>query len=161
MWIEFWQVGLVLGLLAVGFTFGTIAERRHYRSILRREDELRDVVAVAAKTVPPLSPAPQTHLVQGSVVVSVDYFKRMLATLHKIFGGRVRSYESLIDRARREAMLRMQAQARRLGARLVFNVRVETSAISQGSRGGIGSVEVLAYGTAVIDREASANIAGT
>lgn len=160
MWIEYWQVGLVLVLLAVGYTFGTIAERRHYRSILRREDELRDLVVVAAKTVPPMSPAPETSLVKGSVVVSVDYFKRMLAALHKIFGGRVRSYESLIDRARREALLRMQAQARRLGAQMVFNVRMETSAISQGSRGGVGSVEVLAYGTAIIKRAQEAGIAG-
>ena len=44
-------------------------------------------------------------------MVSVDYFKRFLAGLRMIFGGRVSSYESLLDRARREALLRMRLQA--------------------------------------------------
>jgi uncharacterized protein YbjQ (UPF0145 family) len=44
--------------------------------------------------------------VSGSVVVSVDYFKRFLAGLRTLVGGRVTSYETLLDRARREAILR-------------------------------------------------------
>ncbi|MFT6733724.1 MAG: hypothetical protein ACJAS9_001914 [Polaribacter sp.] len=38
----------------------------------------------------------------------MDYFKRFLAGLRNIFGGRVVTYESLVDRARREAILRMK-----------------------------------------------------
>jgi len=52
--------------------------------------------------------------------------------------------------ARREALLRMREEARELGASYVFNVKMETSSISKGRRDSIGSVEVLAYGTAVI-----------
>ncbi len=150
MWQDYWQIGLIVLLLAMGYGFGSLAERRHYRSILRREDEFRDFVTLPAKRLPEALAAPETRLVLGSVVISVDYFKRALAALRMIFGGRLTSYESLIDRARREALLRMQEAARRIGAEMVFGVRFETSAISRGGRGGIGSVEVLAYGTAVV-----------
>ena len=94
--------------------------------------------------------APRTELVMGSVVVSVDYFKRFVAHLRMIFGGRVHTYESLLDRGRREAILRMQERAREQGASMIFNMRFETSSISKGGGQSVGSVEVLAYGTAVI-----------
>jgi uncharacterized protein YbjQ (UPF0145 family) len=61
----------------------------------------------------------------------------------------VKSYESLVDRARREAILRMKEQAIERGAVVVTNVRIETSSISKGQGKAIGSIEVLAYGTSV------------
>ena len=85
----------------------------------------------------------------GNVVVSVDYFKRFLAGLRALVGGRIRSYESLVDRARREAILRMKEQAMERGAIVVTAVRIETSSISKGQGQAIGSIEVLAYGTAI------------
>ncbi len=147
---QFWQLLLVVLLLVLGYGFGRLAERRHYRSILEREDELNDLIVVACKTLPDSLGTPRTQLVMGSVVVSVDYFKRFVAHLRMIFGGRVHTYESLIDRGRREAILRMQKRAREQGASMIFNMRFETSSISKGSRQSVGSVEVLAYGTAVI-----------
>ena len=56
------------------------------------------------------------------------------------------SYESLLDRGRREAMLRMKKQASALGADYVFNVKYETMAVGGGR---LASIEVLAYGTAL------------
>ena len=147
---ELWQFLVVILLLILAFFTGSIAERRHYKSISRREDGLGDLVVIVAKTLPPMEPAPATTLVRGSVVVSVDYFKRFLARLRMIFGGRIHTYESLLDRARREAILRMQEQARALGASMIFNMRFETSSISKGRKNAVGTVEVLAYGTAVI-----------
>ncbi len=44
----------------------------------------------------------------------------------------------------------MQNEASALGATMVFNTRFETSSISKGQQQSVGSVEVLAYGTAVI-----------
>ncbi len=150
---ELWQVLFVILLLVLAFFTGRIAERRHYKSIFRREDVLADIPVIVAKTLPPANPAPATALVRGNVVVSVDYFKRFLARLRMIFGGRIHTYESLLDRARREAILRMQEEARALGASMVFNMRFETSSISKGRRDAVGTVEVLAYGTAVIPNE--------
>lgn len=151
--LDLWQILLAVLLLILAFFTGGIAERRHYKSILRREDELGNIVVVNAKTLPPMNQAPQTTLVRGSVVISIDYFKRFLARLRMIFGGRIHTYESLMDRARREAILRMQNEAHVIGASMVFNMRFETSSISKGRKGAVGTVEVMAYGTAVIPRE--------
>ena len=151
----FGQLAVLVALLVLGYACGTMAERRHYRSIKRREAEFRDLILLTTKTLPKsLGPeslsGPDTALVRGSVVISVDYFKRFLAYLRMIFGGRLATYESLLDRGRREALLRLQAEARSLGADKVFCLRFETSSISKGAGGGVGSIEVLAYGTAII-----------
>ena len=47
-----------------------------------------------------------------------------------MFGGRVSAYETLVDRARREAILRMKEEAK--GADIILNMRLETSSISKG-----------------------------
>jgi uncharacterized protein YbjQ (UPF0145 family) len=44
----------------------------------------------------------------------------------------------------------MKEQAATHGASHVLNIKMETSSISKGQRNSIGSVEVLAYGTAII-----------
>ncbi len=144
---------VLLILLAVGFVAGQIAEKRHYTSIFEREDELRALLLVPSKKPPAITPAPDTRLVHGSVVVSVDYFKRFVAGLRLLFGGRLTSYESLLDRARREAILRMKAMARGHRASMVFNVKLETASISKGNGNTIGSIEGYAYGTAIIPRD--------
>ncbi len=94
----------------------------------------------------------RARLVSGNVVISIDYYKKLLSAIRAIFGGRLGSYESLLDRARREAILRMKAACARAGGRIVVNVRIETASISRYSqnRGSVGSVEVVAYGTALI-----------
>lgn len=135
-------------LLALGYGFGRYAEKSHYKSIIERERRLSRIPAMVAK-IPPTDGRYDAALVTGSVVISVDYFKRFIAGLRNLIGGRVMSYESLLDRARREAVLRMKAEAEVLGAEYIFNVKLETASISQNARGGIGSVEVLAYGTAL------------
>lgn len=136
-------------LLALGFGFGRYAETRHYKSIIKREKLLNTLPAIASRIPPVDSEELNSQLVTGSVVVSIDYFKRFVAGLRNIIGGRVSSYESLLDRARREAILRMKAEAKKLNAEYVFNIKLETSSIYKGQGKSIGSVEVLAYGTAL------------
>lgn len=143
---------ILLALLTVGYVAGRVAERRHYRSIFRREEALRGLPAIASKFPPLDEPIRDSFMVTGSVVVSVDYYKRFVANLRKLFGGRLKTYETLLDRARREAILRMKEEARRRGARYVFNVKLETASISKGRRDSVGSVEVLASGTALVLR---------
>jgi uncharacterized protein YbjQ (UPF0145 family) len=151
---QFLNLIIFLLLLGLGYGIGRYLERRHYRSIIEREKRLNRLPAVAAKSPDPgtLLATGDCRLVMGNVVVSVDYFKRVVAGLRNLAGGRVRSYESLVDRARREAVLRMKQQARDLGANLVFNIKFETASISKGRKNTIGSVEVLAYGTALIPK---------
>ncbi len=137
-------------LLALGYFFGQSIEKKHYRSIIKREAQLRSIPVIASKILPDEFLPCQTELVSGNVVISVDYFKKFVAGLRSIVGGRLTSYESLIDRGRREAILRMKQEARKLNADYVFNIKMETSSISKGGGNSIGSVEVLAYGTAVM-----------
>lgn len=136
-------------LLAMGYGFGRYAESRHYKSIIKREKQLNSIPAVASRIPPSGRQNLNSQLVSGSVVISIDYFKRFLAGLRNIFGGRITSYESLLDRARREAVLRMKEEAKKLNAEFVFNIKLETSSIYKGRGNSIGSVEVLAYGTAL------------
>lgn len=136
-------------LLAMGYGFGRYAEANHYKSILKREKQLNSIPAIATKIPPVARPDLSSQLVAGNVVISIDYFKRFIAGLRNIFGGRVTAYETLLDRARREAILRMKEQAKDLNAELVFNIKLETSSIHKGRGNSIGSVEVLAYGTAL------------
>ncbi len=144
------QLIIFVILTGLGYTAGTITERRHYRSIEDRELRFLNLPAVTIKNV--LSRDDEIFnawLVSGNAVISIDYFKRILAGLRNIFGGEVRAYETLIDRARREAVLRMKESAR--GANIILNLRIETSAIGQSAnrRKSIGSIEAIAYGTAV------------
>ncbi|MBW9257007.1 MAG: YbjQ family protein [Candidatus Thiodiazotropha sp. (ex. Lucinisca nassula)] len=140
---------ILVTLLALGYGFGSYAESRHYKSIIARENRLRHIPAVTSRFPPMNNNSRDAQLVSGSVVISVDYFKRFIAALRNLVGGRVTSYESLVDRARREAILRMKAQAEQHNADIVFNVKLETSSIHKGRGNSIGSVEVLAYGTAL------------
>ncbi len=145
---------IFLILLSLGYAFGKMAENRHYRSIHAREQALITLPTTSSKK-PIGNPAPIHHaeLVHGHVVVSVDYFKQIVAGLRTIFGGTVQSYETLLDRARREAILRMKERCP--GADQILNLRIETSSISKGGSDRIGSVEVLAYGTAISFQPAS------
>jgi uncharacterized protein YbjQ (UPF0145 family) len=140
-----------LVLLAVGYFAGRAAESGHFRSIRKRERQLAGILMFATKFPPAAQARQSTALVSGSVVISSDYFKLFVASLRKLFGGRFRVYETLLDRARREAVLRMKREALRLGGHAVFNVKFETFNVTMGARGGVAAVEVLAYGTALID----------
>jgi uncharacterized protein YbjQ (UPF0145 family) len=152
------QIGIFLALLAIGYFAGSVVERRHYASIRRRERAYSDVLAFMVRFPPDRVTPQRAFLVHGTVVISSDYFKTFVAGLRNLFGGRFRSYETLMERARREALLRLKADARRRGAKLVVCVRFETTTISSGWA---PSMEVFAYGTALIpEREAAASSSG-
>lgn len=143
--------GLPFILLLVAYFIGTYIERKHFRSIRKRESDNVKFPVVSFDTMPPDWSASSSTLVAGSVVVSLDYFKRVIAGLRSIVGGRIKTYEPLLDRARREAMLRMIENAKRDGYDAIFNVRLETSRLANSSGEGkrTAGVEMLAFGTAV------------
>jgi len=140
---------IFLTLLTLGFFFGRYREKRHYEEIRRREAALLMMpVRVEAEMEDGSSPVPddaslETQIVSGNVVVANDYFKTFVAAVKTIFGGRLTSYESLLDRARREAMLRMKEEAKGWGATEIYGARLESTFIEK-----LG-LEVMAYGTAV------------
>ena len=83
-------------------------------------------------------------LVQGSTVRAKHAGKDILAGLKNIVGGELKAYTELLVEARQEAIERMVAQAKAVGANAVINVRFSTSNITS------GAAEVMAYGTAVV-----------
>jgi uncharacterized protein YbjQ (UPF0145 family) len=147
------QFLILIILICIGYIGGTIAEMRHYRSIIAREKEFLKLPTVTIhRILEKDAEIKSVKMVQGSAVISVDYFKRILAALINFFGGEVKSYESLLDRARREATLRMKEKA--LNADIILNTRIETSTIGRNAnrRNSIGSIEAIAYGTSIIYR---------
>lgn len=146
------QAGVFLALLLIGLLAGRAAEKRHFRELAEKELALRDILVFNEKRPPPAQQFRQATLVTGSVVIAEDYFKRVAASLKSLVGGRLTAYESLMDRGRREAVVRMKEEARKLGGTMIFNVRFETSTLSE-ERGGkqmLFSGEFLAYGTALV-----------
>lgn len=141
------QLILFVALVILGYFFGTRAEKRHLASIREREETYRSLPTIMLKR--PLDPEKimECKLVNGSAVIAIDYFKKLVASLVNLFGGNMVSYESLVDRARREAILRMKEDAG--DASEIINVRIETSSISKSAQQSVGAVEVLAYGTAI------------
>ncbi len=134
-------------LMLIGFFFGRANEARHFNRLQREEAELSYITTVNLKKLPK-DLEPGGVVVSGNVVIAVDYFKKIAAALRMIIGGRLKSYESLLERARREAIIRMKKQAQAMGANAIYNVRLEFSAIGSQPQA-FGGVELLAYGTAV------------
>ena len=133
-------------LLLVGLIFGKINEMNHFRRLERDEAALAHIDIYNIKR-PPEALQQGGALVNGNVVIAVDYFKVIASTLKMIVGGRLNSYQSLLTRARREAIIRMKKEAEKLGADAIYNARIEFSNVGQQPSG--GGVELLAYGTAV------------
>ncbi|MEL6454010.1 MAG: heavy metal-binding domain-containing protein, partial [Cyanobacteria bacterium J06623_5] len=98
-------------LLGVGFFVGKHFEQKHYASIKAREKATLHVPIVNFGAKQHLPHAHETQLFVGSVVVANDYFKTIAAGLRNLVGGRMVVYESLVDRGRREALLRMKEEA--------------------------------------------------
>lgn len=140
--LAFWSVPVVLG-----YVFGRAAESRHYRSIIAREKEQLHLPSTSLKTLVRGGPVARSELVTGSVVISIDYFKKAASALRSLVGGPVKSYETLLDRAKREAVLRLKESCP--GADEIVNLRLETMPLAGSQRNQVTGVEVLAYGTAI------------
>jgi uncharacterized protein YbjQ (UPF0145 family) len=86
-----------------------------------------------------------THigLVRGNTIRAKHVGKDILAGLKMIIGGEITQYTEMLTEARNEAILRMKADATRVDADAIINVRFVTAQVMQ------GAAELLAYGTAV------------
>ncbi len=144
------EVLIFLGLLLLGFFAGRRAEQRHFASIQQRERQTAAVPVLNVRASQDLPPAEYACLFVGSVVIAGDYYKLITGLLAGVVGGAIPGYESLMERGRREAILRMKEAAIAWGATQVLNVRMETASLnSNQSNSGTFSVEVIAYGTGI------------
>ena len=93
------SIAIPVLLIIIGRVVGSNIERSHYKSIVERETRFSSQPTVSTKQLDAPGPVRSASLAIGSVVISVDHFKRFLSGFRMIFGGEVRSYSSLIDRA--------------------------------------------------------------
>lgn len=137
-------------LFVVGWFFGARHERQHLSRLLIAEKELAHIVVSTERFYQPkMAMGSEGELVLGSVVIAQDYFKMVIARIMSLFGLNLTTYETLLDRARREAVVRMRTQAQAKGYNHIYGLRLEVSNINQ-----LGSmVEAIAYGTAVVSTE--------
>ncbi len=144
------QLIATLIMLLLTFVTGNLIERRHYKKIKMRETKFKDMLTTNFENIPYDWNASEARLVTSNVVISLDYFKRFVANLRKVFGGNIVTYEPLLDRARREAILRLKEKARARGYNAIINLRLETSQIANSlTPKQTAGVEILAYGTAI------------
>ena len=138
-------------LLGVGFFVGGANERKHLADIEVREQRYRTFLVTDLKTSLGFSEITNGTLVFGQAVIGSDYLKTWLGGLRNVFGGEIKSFQTLMSRARREARLRMVESAVNQGAVCVINVRFETSQINakSGKKLAMPISEMLCYGTAV------------
>lgn len=138
-----------LALLAVGFVVGKAIEHLHFQELAQRERRTRRLPALTTTRVPAHWRVEDSALLTGTVVISLDYWKRFAAQMRKLVGGNVRSYETLFERARREAIVRLKEAASARGCDAVIGVHFASCEIANSWRGGKGTagVELMAVGT--------------
>ena len=82
-------------------------------------------------------------MVSGSTIKTKNVGKDIGAGLKSLVGGKLGSYEKLMEEALVEAIDKMVAQAEAMGANAIVGVRFESTEVMQ------GAAEILVFGTAV------------
>lgn len=82
-------------------------------------------------------------LIKGSTIQSKNIGRDITQSFKTIVGGELKAYTDMMNEARDLATKRMIAEAERLSADAIVNVRYSSSSVMQ------GAAEVMAYGTAV------------
>jgi uncharacterized protein YbjQ (UPF0145 family) len=141
-------------LLALGLAVGKTIEHLHHEDLRKRERRYRKLPALSTSRVPAHWSVEDAALLTGSVVISLDYWKRFAAQWKALVGGRIRSYETLFERARREALLRLKEAASARGCDAVIGVRLESAEVAdrRGDGKGTAGVELIAFGTGLRTR---------
>lgn len=136
------KLGISLLLFVIGWGFGRHNERKHWAQLTTDEATFAHIRIDSRRFE-----TRDTHgmLITATVVIAQDYFKWVLASIRNFLGGRITVYETLLDRARREAIVRLKKQAAQAGAVEILGLRIETPEVGADK----GSVEVLAYGTMI------------
>lgn len=86
------------------------------------------------------------EIVFGEVISGMDFIKDFAAGLTNFFGGRSKSYEGEMIKAREEAILEMEKRALSLGANAVVGVDIDYEVLGQNGN----MLMVTASGTAII-----------
>jgi uncharacterized protein YbjQ (UPF0145 family) len=96
--------------------------------------------------------AKSSTLLHVSICVGPSVGQIFFMWFKSVFGGRLHSYDVVLDYGRREALLRLNQQAKSLGCSSIVNIRIETSTVSfaKNSKNSRSSVEFLAFATGIV-----------
>lgn len=144
-------LGFFVFMLTLGFFVGGYTERSHFRRLEEREAANQGFIVTQIKSFPGGASSelpPQVFL--SECVIASDYLKTFLSSIRKFFGGELKSYHTLLERARRESLLRIIEQAKAAGYDTVCNLRYETADIGGATnpQKGVVTVAMLATATA-------------
>ena len=106
------QVIIFAILFSVGFGFGRYNERKHFRYLDEQEQRLAYIQMNSSRFI---MSEYSGQMISSNVVISHDYFKYAIANVQNMLGGRLTSYESVVERARREAIVRLKLEAEKSG----------------------------------------------
>lgn len=84
-------------------------------------------------------------VISGEVIVGINAFKDLFASVRNIIGGRSKSYEDELVKARAAAMKELEEQAEDLGANAIVGVDIDYQALGTDN----GMMMVIVTGTAV------------
>ena len=101
------------------------------------------MIVSTCETVPGREITEVVGLARGNTIRARHLGKDIIAGFKNIFGGEIQDYTKLMAESREQALDRMVAHARELGADAVVGVRVGTSMVMQ------LAAEIVAFGTAV------------
>ena len=103
-----------------------------------------NLIIVTTHSVPGKNITKTLGLVRGNTIRARHLGKDIIASLRNIVGGEVTEYAKLLAESREQALDRMEAQAKELGANAISGLQFQTSVIMG------GAAEMMAYGTAVL-----------
>ncbi len=95
--------------------------------------------------------AQSSTLLHVSICVGPSIGQMFFMWVKGLFGGRLHSYDVVLDYGRREVLLRLKRQANDLGCSSIQNIRIETSmvAFAKNNKSKQASVEFLAFATGI------------
>jgi uncharacterized protein YbjQ (UPF0145 family) len=101
------------------------------------------LIITTTDTIPGKTIDETLGLARGTVVRARNLWRDFRACLRIVIGGEVVEYTALVAQSREQAIDRMTAEARSMGANAIVGFRFATCGISR------AAAEVVAYGTAV------------
>jgi len=150
----------VLPLVFFGLIIGRTVEKRHLRQLDEFDAAHRAFQVTQLKSFPMVveSQSPPAMVV-AEVVIGSDYLKSWFAQWRNLFGGEVRSFQTLQTRAKREAIARLTRASIEQGYNAMCNVRIESADVGGGTGGNSAKkmpmAAVIASATAYHARQAS------
>ena len=143
-WFRIAVYGFLGGILIVLMTL-VLEQRKQKLSVdeMMTTESTSRILVLNSLDVPGREITNLLGLVQGHTIFAIWLGKDLSAIVRLILGGELTEYTEMMGRARQVAMNRMIAQAEKIGADAIINVRYTTTSV-------VGSAaELLAYGTAV------------